>query len=412
MQFRNSEESIQEIAKILNVNNLVESSIKGTEDNLQVEILVLEAFPIERYVYRSSFTLSFENLGNIYNEITNRILRGIEVRATEKEEKVLTARIAVNPEIRKACARGRYYMSQLTPEGVELGIQYYKEAIAIDPADPEPYIGLAVGYGSAGHGAGISPDGPELAKAYALKAIELDPEELHPNLADAHVVLAERYLYTEWEFEKAEYHLKKAMELNPSSSTAHYTYGWYFALLDRIDEGADMMRKAIAIDPLDPICPGYRGWLYVLVGRNEEAVEAAEQTLKVNPNYRMAHFVKGLAYSNMGRHEEAIEIQKNIYTPQSGLASGLAIAYARAGQKDKALEIAAEMEELNLRWHTWSLAEVYAALGDKDKSIYYLGEAIRLRHDFMPWIKYNYNLSPLKDDPRYQDLIRKMNLPG
>ncbi|MDF1560110.1 MAG: tetratricopeptide repeat protein [Bacteroidales bacterium] len=412
MQFRNSEEPIQEIAKKLSVNNLVESSIKGTEDNIQVEIMVVEAFPVDKYIYRSSFALNFENLGKIYSEITDRILKGIEVRTTEREEEVLTARITVNPEVRKACARGRYYMSQLTLEGVELGMQYYKEAIAIDPADPEPCIGLAVGYVSAGHGAGISPDGPEMAKAYALKAIELDPEELHPDLADAHVVLAERYLYTEWDFEKAEYHLRKATELNPSSTTAHYTYGWYFALLDRIDDGADMMRKAIEIDPLNPICPGYLGWLYVWVGRNEEALAAAEQTLTVFPDYNMAHFVKGLACSNMGRHEDAIEIQQNIYNPRSGFASGLAIAYARAGKRELALEIAAEMEKQNLSWHTWGLAEVYAALGDNDKSIYYLEEAIRLRHDFMPWIRYNYNLRPLKDDQRFQDLIRGMNLPG
>ena len=411
MQFRNSNEPIQEIAKLLSVNNLVESSIKGTEDKLQVEIMVVEAFPVDKYVYRSSFILNFEDLGNIYSEITDRILKGIEVKTTEREEKVLTARKPINPEVRKACARGRYYMGQLTAEGVETGIKYYKDAIAIDPADPEPCIGLALGYGSAAHGAGISPDGPEMAKAYALKAIELDPEEMHPDLADAHVVLAERYLYTEWNFEKAEYHLRKAIELNPSSATAHYTYGWYYALLDRIDDGADMMRKAIEINPLDPICPGYLGWLYVWIGRNEEAVAAAEQTLKVNPDYEMAYFVKGLAYSNMGRHEEAIEIQRKIYNPGSGFASGLAIAYARAGQREKALEIAAEMEKQNMTWHTWSLAEVYAALGDKDKSIHFLEEAIKVHHDFMPWIRYNYNLSPLEDDPRFEDLIKRMNLP-
>jgi TolB-like protein len=204
LQFRNSEEPIQEIARKLSVNNLIESSIKGTEDNLQIEIMVVEAFPEEKYLYRSSFNQSFSDLANIYNEIINRILKGMEVKATEEEEKTLSASRSVNPEVRKACARGLYYMNQLTQEGFEKGVEYYKEAIDIDPADPEPYIGLALGYGSAGHGAGIAS--LDLAKAYALKAIELDPEELHPNLADAHVVLAETYLYHDYDFIKSEYH--------------------------------------------------------------------------------------------------------------------------------------------------------------------------------------------------------------
>ncbi|HAX94673.1 MAG TPA: hypothetical protein DCY25_12190, partial [Bacteroidales bacterium] len=162
LQFRDSEEPIQEIAKKLSVNNLIESSIKGTEDNLQIEIRVVEAFPEERYLYRSSFSESIKDLTNAYNEIVNRILRGMEVKATEHEAMVLSTR-KVNPEVRKACARGLYYMNQLTKEGVELGIKYYKEAIAIDPADPEPYIGLARGYAGAGHGAGLTS--LDLAKA-------------------------------------------------------------------------------------------------------------------------------------------------------------------------------------------------------------------------------------------------------
>jgi TolB-like protein len=181
MQFRGSEEPIQEIARILSVNNLVESSIKGTEDNLQVEILVVEAFPVERYVYRSSFTLSFENLGNIYNEITNRILRGIEVRATEKEAKVLTARIAVNPEIRKACARGRYYMSQLTPEGVERGISITRKPLPLIRPTLNLISGWRLDMAVQGMVQGFRPMGLNWPKAYAMKAIELDPEELHPK---------------------------------------------------------------------------------------------------------------------------------------------------------------------------------------------------------------------------------------
>jgi tetratricopeptide (TPR) repeat protein len=410
LQFRNSEESIQQIAKKLSVNNLIESSIKGTEENLRVEIRVVEAFPEEKYIYNSSFSQSFKDLASIYNEVINRILKGMEVKATEQEEMTMAGR-RVNPEVRKACARGLYQMNLLTREGFEMGIKFYKEAIAIDPADPEPYIGLALGYSNASHASGTAEDAANLAKAYALKAIELDPEELHPNLADAHVVLATRYLYTEWDFVKAERHLKRAITLNPSSSAAHYTYGWYLALLDKTDEAADEMRKAIEIDPLDPICPGYLAWLYLWFGRYEEAVKEAQNTFRINPDYLMAHYVLGLSYANLGRYEEAIEIEKKIYAPSSGFASGLGVAYAQAGQRDKALEVAAEMEKQNMMWHTWGLASIYAALGDKDKAIYWIEEAFKQRHDFVPWFRNEPYFKTLADDPRFIEIIKHLNLP-
>ena len=408
MQFRDSEEPIQEIAKKLSVNNLIESSIKGTEDNLQVEIRVVEAFPEERYLYRSSFTESFRDLTNVYNEIINRILRGMEVKATEQESEILSAR-RVNPEVRKACARGLYYMNQLTAEGMELGIKYYKEGIAIDPADPEPYIGLARGYAGGGHGAGLAS--LDLAKAYAIKAIELDPEELHPDLANAHVVLAETYLYHDYDFARSDYHLRRAIALNPNSDAAHYTFGWQLALTNRVDEAADEMKKAMEINPLNPICPGYLAWLYQWFGRYDDALVYAQEALKVNPKYPMAFYVQGLVYSEMDRHDEAIEIQKTIYSPRSGFASGLGVAYALAGQKEQALEIAAEMEKENMRWHTWGLADIYSALGDSDKAIYWIEEAYNQRHDFIPWIRNNPYYKKLDDDPRFQDIVKRLNLP-
>jgi len=409
LQFRNSEEPIREIARKLSVNNLIESSIKGTEENLQVEVMVVEAFPDERYIYSSVFNQSFKDLANVYNEIINQILKGLKVKATEEEEKVISASVNVNPDVRKACARGSYYMNQLTQDGFELGVKYYKEAIDIDPADPEPYIGLALGYGSAGHGAGIAS--LEMAKAYALKAIELDPAELHPNLADAHVVLAETYLYHDYDFVSAEHHLKRAIDLNPNSSAAHYTYGWYLALTNKVDEAADEMKEAIQIDPLDPICPGYLAWMYQWFGRYEEAITYAQDALKINPNYPMAYYVLGMVYAEMGKYEEAIDTLKKIYSPRSGYACGLGVAYALAGQRDKALEIAAEMEEQNMRWHTWGLADIYSALGDKDKAIYWVEEAYKQKHDFIPWVRNNPYYKKLADDSRFQDIVERLNLP-
>jgi tetratricopeptide (TPR) repeat protein len=410
-QFRNSVESVQQIARKLSVNNLIESSIKGTEDSLEIEIRVVEAYPEERYLYRSSFNKSFKELTSIYNEIINRILRSLEVKATLQEEKFSSVLQTVNPEVRKACARGLYYMNQLTVEGAELGIKYYKEAIALDPADPEPYIGLALGYGTGGHEANLFPDALDLAKAYAIKAIELDPEELHPNLGDAHIVLALRYFCYDYDFVNGKYHLDRGIDLNPNSPAAHYLYGWYFALINKLDQAAVEMRKAIEIDPLEPSWSGNLALLYQWFGHYEEAITYAQDVLKQNPTYPMALYVLGYGYSKTGRHKEAIEIQKKVYESNSGFESGLGVAYALAGQRDKALEIAGEIEKQNIAWSAWGLAEIYAALGDNDKAIHWIEEMYRQRQDFTPWITVNPHYKNLRDDPRYKAIINRLNLP-
>ena len=406
MQFRNSEESVQQIAKKLSVNHIVESSVRGTEDNLRVEVRLVEAFPEEKYIWSSSFSLPWKELAGMYPEILNRILDGIKVKLTPREESMITGKKFVDPELLKACARGEYYMSQLTPEGFQMGVKYLNDAIAIDPANPLPYLKLAIGYTEGGHAAGIGEEASKRAKAYAIKALELDS-----TLADAHVVLATRYLYTEWDFAKAEYHLKRAMELNPNSSTAFTHYGWFLTLSGNNEGAVKAMRTAIEIDPTDPLMQGYLSWLYLWMGRDEEAIIEADKTLQIDPNYVMAYYVKGSAYAEMGRYAEAIEIHKKGLAIAPAFNVGLGVAYAKAGQKENALEVASEMEKNLDSWNAWGLAELYAALEDKDKAIYFLEEAYRMHQDFIPWIRSSSSLKILRDDPRFKDMVSRLNLP-
>ena len=407
MQFRDSEESVKQIARKLSVNHIVESSVKGTEDNLRVEIRLVEAFPDERYVWSSSFNLPWKELAGMYPEILNHILDGIRVKPSAVEEASISGKKTVDPELIKACARGEYYMSQLTPEGFQMGVKYLNDAIAIDPANPLPYLKLAIGYTEGGHAAGVGGEAANRAKAYAIKALELDS-----TLADAHVVLATRYLYTEWDFAKAEYHIKRAMELNHNSSTAYAHYGWFLTLTGKLDEATKAMRTAVEIDPTDPLMQGYLAWLYLWMGHNEEAITEAEKTLQLDPYYTMAYYVKGSAYAEMGRYTEAIETNKKGLEIDSTYVLGLGIAYARAGQKENALQVASKMEKDLNSWNAWGLTEVYAALGEKDKAIHFLEEAYKMRQDFIPWIRYDYNLKSLRDDPRFKDIVSRLHLPG
>jgi tetratricopeptide (TPR) repeat protein len=125
----------------------------------------------------------------------------------------------------------------------------------------------------------------------------------------------------------------------------------------------------------------------------------------------MGLWVLGSAYAGLGMYDEAIETHKKGLAISPGFENGLAITYARSGQRDKALEIAAKLEKINDTWYTWAIAEIYATLGDNDKAIYWIEEAYKRRHDFTPWFKYNVYFKPLYNDPRFKEIIQRLNLP-
>jgi tetratricopeptide (TPR) repeat protein len=408
LQFKGSQEPIQQIAKKLSVNNMVEASIKGAEDKLQIEVRLIEAFPEEKYVWSSSYVQNWNNTGGIYLDIINNIIKGTNIRLTSLESKNLSIVQKHDPVLYKLCSQGSYYITKNTKEDFEKALKCFNEAMAIDPSDPLPYLGLALGYSNSGHMSPVAEDASNRAKSYALKALELDS-----TLADAHVVLATRYLYTEWNFPKAEYHLKRAIELNPSIASAHYTYSWYLSLNNRMDEAIAEMKKSVEIAPTDLDAQGYLAWIYFYFGNFEDALNESRKLLQLDPNNSLAYYLMGSAYSEMGMKFEAIEMHNKGISLGPGYESGLAIAYIRAGQKEKAMEVITRMEKYkDSWWYAWGLAEAYSVLGDKDKAMENLEIAYKLHGDFVPWVQVDIYFKALLNDPRFKDIVSRLNLPG
>jgi tetratricopeptide (TPR) repeat protein len=408
LQFRNSDQPLRDIAKKLSVNNIIETSIKGTEDNLQLEIGLIEAFPSERYIWKSTFNQNWNNIESLYKDITRRIMDELKVKLTADDEKKIGIIRKLNPEITRACFRGNEYMSKHTQEDFEKGVKCFNEAIAIDPADPRPYMGLALGYSIGGHSGASDEDAPNKAKRYALKALELDS-----TLADAWVVLATRYLYTEWDFPAAEKALKHALDLNPNKPSVHYTYGWYLTLSNKVDEAVAEMKRATEIDPTDMTSQNYLAWINLYFQRYDDAITEARKTFLLDPKDPLAFYLIGSAYAEMGMIYESIEMHQKGLAISPGYESGLAIAYVRGGQKEKALEVAAGMEKYSDQWfYAWGLAEVYSALGEKEKAIDYLEKVYKLHGDFFPWLKSDLYFKPLLNEPRFRELAGKLNLPS
>ncbi len=404
-QFSNSKESYQQIAKKLTIDNIIESSIRGSKENLKVEVRLIEAFPEEKYIWDDSFNQNWNNISEMYPKIMNHIVNGTGIKLTAQEARNLSIVQKHDTALMNAYRKGVFNINLLTAEGFEKGIKYLNDAMAIDPTDPLPYVALALGFSNSSHAAGLGEDATRRAKKYAEQALELDS-----TIADAHVVLGTTYLYKDWNLKAAELHLKRAIEFNPNSADAHTHYGWFLCLKNKKGEAIAEMKEAIEIDPTFPLYSGYLSWLYLWYGQYDDAIKEAQITLQVKPDYPMAYYVIGSAYTEKGMYDLAFQTFAKL-PPQSGFESGLGVAYAKAGMKDKALEVIDEMKKQNSYWYTWAIADVYIALADKDNAIYWIDQAYKQKHDFFPWFRYNPYYKQLFDDPRFIEITGRIDNP-
>jgi TolB-like protein/Flp pilus assembly protein TadD len=404
LRYQTGDQSIQQIARELGVHYVVEGSVVGSADSLQLIVQLIEAFPLEKHIWSTSYLQDWKNVLSVYREVTRNIAENIHIKLSPELEGRLEPR-EINPELYKAYARGIFYLNKQTPEGLETGMRYLNEAISIDSLEPLPYLGLAVAYSNYGHAGPAGQDARTMALTYAHKALALDS-----NLAEAHAVLAAHYLYWAWDFKKTEHALNRAIEINPNMAMVRYTNGWYALIKGQDQTAIQEMKKAIEIDPVDPICTGYLGWLYLWLGQYEQAVEQARKTLEINPEYTMAYYVLGSALAEQGKFEEAILAHQKGIAIRPVFLSGLGITYARAGKTEQALEIAARLEEKPNAWKAWGLSNIYATLGDKQKALQWIETAFDLRQDFIPWMNRNPYFKPLYNEPRFIALYEKIGL--
>ena len=406
MKYRNSSKSVPEIARELNVDHLLEGSVILQGSNVHIQVELLEALPEERQLWTQEYDRSVRDVLSVQSDIARSIAREIKVKVAPQEQARLASVRQVNPEAYEAYLRGMHYLNQTTPEGTNKGLALLNEAVNKDPTNPLPYAYLAQGYATLGHGPSPPPDAFQLARKAALKALELDE-----TIAEAHQVLAQLAMYDEktWDWPAAERSLKRAMELNPALAESHAHYAWYVVLFDRWDEGFASMRRAQEVDPLAPLWPAWQGSLYWWVGRSAEAVGECKKSLGLNPEFPVALSILGRAYSDTGRHQEAIAAQEKAVALNSSYLWSLGYAYARAGRRADALKAIEDIKRT--QGDRYEIAIIHAGLGDREEALRSL-ETSYERGKLSPWIRNLHVFTSLRADPRFQDLLRRMNLPS
>jgi TolB-like protein/Tfp pilus assembly protein PilF len=403
-RYKNSSKSLPEIARELNVDVILEGSVFRDGDSVRVQVQLIRPLPQERPVWTRAYDRDLRDVLALHSDIARTIAREIKVNLTAQEETRLAATRRVTPDAYEAYLRGMHHLNKFTPEGYEKGLRYLHEAIEKDPADPLPYAGLALGYSLIGHGP--EPQAFRRTKSLALKALEIDD-----TLAEAHESVAEIEFYREWNYGEAERSFQRALELNPNLAAARAHYSWCLLVLGRKDEAIAEMKRAEEIDPLKPLYPAWLGWIYWWVGEYDRGIEAARKSLDLDSDFQWGHYVLGAVYAQKGMYREAIEAHRKAAAVSPTLKWALGHTLAKAGRKDEARKIAAELKEKVTPMNAWGLAEIYAALGEKDEAFRWLDSAIDLRFSWLPGIALNPPYEPLRGDPRFEEWMRRLDLP-
>ena len=406
MQYKDVKKPLPEIARELNVDAVVEGSVVRVAEQVCISAQLIHA-PTDTHLWVESYERDLRDVLALQSEVARTIARQIEITVTPDQEERLAETRPVNPETYMAYLKGMFHLNKMTPEGTEKGLAYLHQAIEKDPADPLAYGGMALGYVESAHGPGAPPDALARAEAAALKALELDG-----TLTEAHAALAQINLYRDWDWEAAEHAFQRALELNPNLTLTRAQYSWYLLLLGRTDEALAEMRRVQELDPLTPLWPAWQGTQYLWTGQYEKAIDEARKSLELNPDFVVALSVLGSAYAEKGMYEESIKAHQRAAQISRYRKSGLGCTYAMAGRPEEARQVLAELEADPTPYDTWFIAQIYAVLGDKDEAFRWLEAAYGPpHHPYVPWIKHPPAFKPLQDDPRFGDLLRRINLP-
>jgi TolB-like protein/Tfp pilus assembly protein PilF len=395
-----------EIAKLLNVDAVIEGSVARVGDKVRVTAQLIDA-PADRHLWAKSYERDSRDVLALQDEVALAIAREINVELTPHEQERLTNSRTVDPQAHDAYLKGRYCLRTPTEEGVRKALEQFEQAIRVDPNFAPAYSGIADAY-ILGEDFYFPPNEvmPK-AKAAAEKALQLDD-----TLAEAHFSLGEVKFQYDFDWPGAETEFRRAIELNPSFAFGHLQYGFYLALRGRLDEAVAESRRANELDPLSPLTVNNMVIALTWQKKYEAAKEQGRIGLESDPNDWLSQWAIGWIDIEVGKFNEAVtELQKaRVMDSPPVVAGWLGYAYAKSGERIKAEAIITELNQMSSRRYvdTFSIAIIYLGLGDKMRALDELEKGYEARDWGLLWLKMDRIFDPLRSEPRFIALMKKV----
>jgi len=417
--YRQTAKSLPQIARELNVEVVLEGSVLRAENRIRITANLVQAVP-ERHLWAESYEFDQRDVLAVQGAAARDVAAQILVKVTPQEKERLVTAKPVDPEAHEAYLLGRAHLYKAgTPTSWMRAKEYFDKAIEKDPTYGPAYASLAELYIWTG-GAGSLTSNPTVgasdshrqARRWAEKALALDD-----TLADAHNALA-LAKQAEWDWSAAERGYRRAIELNRSYAVARVSYAIHLYAMQRFEEAVDQAKHAQQLDPVSPFINTWAGAAYFLAGRTDEAMASLRRTLELEPGYSDASIILARSYVTLGQYHEAIaELDKAMTFGARGpfVLAAQAHAYARARRPNEALKLVDELKQCKAKLGitpTFAFIWAYAGLDDKEQAFAWLETAYEERRQRMVWLNVDAFLDPLRSDPRFHDLVRRVGLPS
>jgi len=410
-RFKAKEIDPQEVGRLLNIRAVMMIRVIRLGDKLIIRSELVKVSDGSQ-LWGEQYNRSASDILAIQEEIARAITESLKFKLTSSDHISLARHPTENIEAYNLYLRGRFFWNKYGKEWVLKAIEVFQEAIQIDSYYALAYCGLADAYFRLSNVHFPPREVMPKAKEAALRAVEIDD-----NLAEAHSSLGLVKVYYDHDWIGAETEFRKALKLDPNLVSAHQRYGSYLTFMGRFEESIRHYETALELDPFSLQINMNLATTYYLRGEYDRAIKHLNKTSELEPNYMPTHFVLGSTYVQQGRLDEAIEEFKFIYTldDEAYLALGfMGYAHALNGQRAEAETVLSILEDIADRKYVspYSLLLICLALGPLERVFQLLEQLYEERNDWLVWLKVSPELKVVRNDPRFQDLLRRMGFPS
>ena len=412
MHYKGGKQTIPQIGRELAVDAVIEGTVEREKNRVRIRVQLIEAAS-DRHLWARTYDYELKDVLLLQSTAAHDIASEIQGRVEQPPASSRTnSAPTVQPDAYEAYLKGRYFWNQRTEAGLNKSIEFFQDAIAKDPAFAAAYAGLAGAYSLLGSESLPPEIARAKARAAAGKALELDPASV-----EGHAELGLIEFYYDWNWGQAEQEFQRAIELNPSYATTHQWYSHYLRAMGRLPEALQQAQQAQQSDPLSLSINTTLAARYRDLHDFKQALDVAQRTLELDSNFAPGHELLASIYEQQGDFQSAIrELQKAsaLSNNNSTSLAHLGRAYALSGSHDEARKVAEQLEETSKQHYVpaWDMAVLFAAMGDADTAFRWLEKSYTKRESQMPFLKVDFRIDPLRADPRFQKMLRRVGLPG
>src|SRR5712671_5717980 len=409
MRYKGKDTDIAKIASELGVDAVLTGRLVKRGDNLNITVELVDVRN-NKSLWGEQYERKMSDLLATQREIASAITQKLQLKLAGSETQGITKRYTDNNEAYQLYLKGRFYFARRTDEDIRRSIDLFQQAIKLDPNFALAYVGVSESYNVMPSYPYMSPnEANPLAKAAVAKALDLDP-----NLPEAHTVAGMIAATYDWDWAKAEREFKRSLELDPNLAITHYRYAWtYLSPMGRHDEAIAEMKRAMELEPLSLVQGANFAAVYLYARQFDKALDQARKTYDLDPNLVTGQNWMCHSYDVNGLYVESLAISEKAAQSNRSLFAGLGYAYAKSGQREKAEAVLRQWQEIEKTKYVanYWVAIVHAALGEKEAAFAELEKAYQAHDWFFQRLRADPFMDPLRDDPRFKDMVRRLGLP-